>query len=763
METSVELPKKRKRSFVEAWLSDDRYNHWIRRVSSDDTLYYCTVCEKNFSCNAAHVSRHADSVCHRNKVQERQTYSRSGFLQEWLDIDEFKLWLCKDPHDNNFYLCKVCEKSYEAHLSHIRRHAKSATHLQLCAEKGIEASKDNDFNTQDAESPLSFDERKKSAEIRYAALIAEKNIPFRTAKEILSFFQHVGEDPNVLKSMSMGLTKCSNIISNVLYPVENIHVVHNLQRTKFSIFIDETSDICNEKWMTFFVRYVDPETLDIRLQLTKLINIDARDCSAEKLFQELKCEMSNMLIPFHNNIALSCDNASVMTGKHSSFKTKLEAEHKDVITLPCPCHSAALAAHAACAKLPSFCDDFLKKIANFLNTSPKRTAYFQEFCECFQEKYRKILKLSETRWLSHHTCVVRLLESWNTMEHFLREMVVSDKQTTSAEYLLSVMENVETKAYFLFLQYFLNFFNAFNAFFQAAETRIHLLQMKSENFLSEICRNFVKEELMKDLATLRNFSQKEIQKNDNEIFLGSECEQYLKDLMAKGYADIVATIRQKCLQVYETAANEIYKRLPINDTFLKALKVFGYPFLFDENREPSLQNIIVVARKLGAFNEDIKREWLALPVDFTQEEKDTLSKLNFDEMWKQILQRQSSNTTYKYPILRDVLNAVRALPNSNADPERVFSILTDLKTKRRNKLSSNSVNAICVLKSGLKARGETAITMKVTEQHLSRMSSDILYAASEKKKTSCLNIHIAEDEGQEEYIDDAVAHLSLTQ
>ena len=74
----------------------------------------------------------------------------------------------------------------------------------------------------------------------------------------------------------------SGIISNVLYPVEKERV-NKLQKTKFSVFVDETADICNEKWMTFFVRYVDPDTLDIRLQLVKLINIDARDSSAEKL------------------------------------------------------------------------------------------------------------------------------------------------------------------------------------------------------------------------------------------------------------------------------------------------------------------------------------------------------------------------------------------------------------------------------------------------------------------------------------------------
>jgi len=51
-----------------------------------------------------------------------------------------------------------------------------------------------------------------------------------------------------------------------LCPIETECVVDKIQNTKFTIFINKTSDICNNKWMTFLVRYLDPETLDIRTQ-----------------------------------------------------------------------------------------------------------------------------------------------------------------------------------------------------------------------------------------------------------------------------------------------------------------------------------------------------------------------------------------------------------------------------------------------------------------------------------------------------------------
>jgi len=147
--------------------------------------------------------------------------------------------------------------------------------------------------------------------------------------------------------------------------------------------------------------------------------------------------------------------------------------------------------------------------------------------------------------------------------------------------------------------------------------------------------------------------------------------------MTEGHIDVVKTVQQNCLEFYLTAADEICKRLPITNYFFLNLQVFApVVSLFDDNRQVSFQNVSFVAKTLGGFDEEaLRKERIELPADFT-EEKQNFSKLNFDEMRKEILQCQSNNT-YKYPNLRNVLSAVRSLPNSNADSERTFSILTD--------------------------------------------------------------------------------------
>ena len=100
--------------------------------------------------------------------------------------------------------------------------------------------------------------------------------------------------------------------------------------------------------------------------------------------------------------------------------------------------------------------------------------------------------------------------------------------------------------------------------------------------------------------------------------------------MEQGHEDIITNIRQKCLQFYITAAEDIRKRLPINNVFLKKLQIFQPQIaLFDINREMSFNDVLFIAKTLSKFDEnDLKEEWFALHADYTNDEKQTLATMN---------------------------------------------------------------------------------------------------------------------------------------
>lgn len=751
---------KRKRSFQKAWLSNVRFKFWIQAVPSNENIYHCIYCKRDISCNTF-PSKHANLLSHKNNMDATESSpiindgsacnndnknngTKTGkklkkykFQQKWLEKIEFKFWLREVVNYENLFSCLFCNKTMTGGLSRIQDHARSEKHIKNC-ENNKEINEDNETNNSAGKPVLSFDKRKKIAEIRYASFIVEKNVPFTVANETLKFFQQLEEhDPNILKNMTSNAIKCKKIITNVLAPVAIDRVVKIIEKTRFSVSIDETTDISKQKWMAFVVRYVDPLTLDTCSQLIKLIDIDAKTCCAKNLFGSFNSEMDRLGISFSNIIALSCDNASIMLGNQNSFKKKLENKCKNLLTINCPCHSSALIAQAACLKIPVKCDIFVKKIASFIRNSPKNTALYKDCFNNIQKPSKKILKLANTRWLSRYKSIENIVASWEAIKRFLTNISKNEKSQTG-KYLLELMQWNHLKAYLLFLKYTLNFFHIFNTIFQSTETKIHLLQSESLMLLNTVCKHFLKPELIEKIDDNFQFSLINHQKPLSEVNLGSECEKYLCELINEGHDDAVVNIRQYCLQFYICVAQETYKRLPINNQFLAKLQIFRPEVaLCETGREKSYNDLHFIAETLTGFDQNIlKNEWLTLPEKFTLMEKNQLASLNFDQMWINIFHQSDS-----FPNLKLILNAVRSLPNSNADSERVFSFLPDIKTKKRNKLSNTIVDAICVIKSALKTEKKTASTMMITDTHLSFMSSENFHSSFPKKKSNNLKLN----------------------
>ncbi|XP_066585576.1 protein FAM200A-like [Prorops nasuta] len=631
--------------------------------------------------------------------------TKAMFRNDWLDYDpSWKVWLQKAQNDDSKFYCLACDKEYVGDLSQVKRHASRQIHSNNV--KRLE--KPEDF---DAESPtcstdeqFNFNDRVKAAEIKVAAFFAEHNLSFLYSAELLKLFQDIGKEPNVLQSMSLGRTKATKIVNNVLCTYETKRIADNLKTNKFSVFVDETTDITNEKKMTLLTRYVDRKSLCVQIDLLQLINLDASDCSADKLFTAFSNELIRHEIPFSQITGLTCDNASVMIGKHESFQTKLLQKCPQLITMPCICHSSALAASHACKTIPLPLDNFIKKLIALENDS------------------KKLLKYAETRWLSRHNCIKRILELCSTLHQFLLEQMAEN--VNQAEELLVIMQNSETKAYLLFLEPVLERFNSFNASFQAKETKIQLLHESSINFLMFFANKFLKPAILQKeifLPNLHNidFSKKSNQLDLTEIDVGSECAHFLED-----------EIMDSKLTVEHAEANIA---------------------LFHDDREKSGVTLLHICRQLGTFDErSIAKEWIYLYRKESSEVRSYWSKLPFDEMWIAICSVKDNNDELKYPQLRSLLCLVRSLPHSNAEAERCFSIIPDCKTSKRNKIGADTLNAICVLKYALRCRNETPLTMNITKGHIDLMKSNNLYSSTPEKKKKKIHLQAASDVHNEE-------------
>lgn len=261
----------------------------------------------------------------------------------------------------------------------------------------------------------------KTAEIKICAYFTEHNIPFMAVDHFTDLLKNIFPDSKIVKDINLKRTKCVEIIKNVLCKNDIEELAADLRETVFSVLIDESTDICDQKSMCLLVKYINKNAGLSETKLLELIQINAKDCSAKNLYTDFKNCLQKYNIPLKNIIGVACDGANVMIGVRNSFFSHLKEDVPGAVLMKCICHSSAIIANKACANLPRTVEELMRLVYTYVSGSAKRSAIFVEMQEYFNEheKY-KILKLANTKWLSLHNCVVRMLLNWNVLINYFK-------------------------------------------------------------------------------------------------------------------------------------------------------------------------------------------------------------------------------------------------------------------------------------------------------------------------------------------------------
>lgn len=652
----------------------------------------------------------------RSSSSKQKSYSQK-FKREWLEVSQFRGWLV--THEKSKYLCKckACEVELRCGKSELEKHAATEKH------------KKNVLKTRGQQSMSSFFQKEtvhtrnvSEAEIKLANFFANHNVAFSVVEHLVPVLKDCFSDSSVAKDLKLGRSKTTEIVKNVLAKKETGDLVTELKRVYFSVLIDESTDISNNKIFCINVKYFDTHG-KLNDRLLEIITLDAKDSSAEKLFAAFKQSFNTKQLPLNNIVGFASDNASVMVGKHNSFLTRLKSETYNLIVLPCICHSSALVANKSCSKLSRTPEEFLRSIAAYFSLSPKRTAELFEMQAFFHNEQKKMIKLSVTRWLCMQHAVKRVLENWQVLTAYFQTVVLEDN-SKNVNFILSELNNHCTKAILLFLSYFLNFFNTFNALFQSKKLLVHLLSVECKKLFKQVIMHFVKPEYINNFKL--NFKHPEHFLGIKSIDLGAECNSFLLTLPE----NIQLSIRKSCLDFLVTAASEMQDRFPLSDVFFESLQFLNPRVALNIQKPDNLNNLSSVWNALksvpGIDGNLIDNQWRKLAVYFSDnDEKDPLLLKSVEEFWYTIGLYKNFQDEFEFENLSQLAKLCISLPHSNAETERVFSVVTDVKTKKRNKLSSEVLNSVAVIRF---SSSTCCQSFKVTEDHLKLMSSKNLYS-----------------------------------
>ena len=112
----------------------------------------------------------------------------------------------------------------------------------------------------------------------------------------------------------------------------------------------------------------------------------------------------------------------------------------------------------------------------------------QGFCKT---EPHKLLKPCQTRWLSLHQCVSRILEQWPALLLFFEAEVLEEK-TPHADKILGYLRSPYIKAMVEFMDFVLDNLTGLNKLFQSKKFELHRLVAEVSRTVKLFASNFMK-------------------------------------------------------------------------------------------------------------------------------------------------------------------------------------------------------------------------------------------------------------------------------
>lgn len=262
------------------------------------------------------------------------------FRDEWLKDPMLCKWLvCKTKQDGTKVAeCKYCRCELGTKYSDLGKHRLTEKHKAAATSTAATQSQIN--------FPRAATSSSNVAEGRVALFVAE-HCSIATADHLSGVIKKSFSDSHTARNYRMKRTKCASLLKNVLYPHFKDDLSADIGGSKFSVIIDESTDVSVSKLLSIAIIYYSTAKAKIVTSFLSLCVLEA--CTADGIVEGIKHTLKEFKIDLNNMVGIGTDNASVMTGVNNGVHQKLKAEVPNLILVRCVCHSLQLAISAAVA------------------------------------------------------------------------------------------------------------------------------------------------------------------------------------------------------------------------------------------------------------------------------------------------------------------------------------------------------------------------------------------------------------------------------
>ncbi|XP_072173823.1 uncharacterized protein [Diadema setosum] len=297
----------------------------------------------------------------------------------------------------------------------------------------------------------------------------------------------------------------------------------------------------------------------------------------------------------------------------------------------------------------------------------------------------------------------------------------SNYASTKSHKVYTTMKDPNYKLYCLFMKKTIPIFEEANVLLQRDEPCIHLLHDVMCGQLRRLLVRFVKPEVVASVPESKvyevDFHSEANLKSDDDLFIGHQPRQFIQENRDCDVELFYRSVRQ----YYVAACEYMIKSYPFKDPVLvnaeiinvakRAISLSQWMFFVEKFPEcMSAEEKEAVEEELCNFQADRLTEDILQP------------DVRIDEVWHSISKLTSlADGKPKYPSLCKIAELVIVMYHSNADCERIFSIVNKNKTEFRSSLSTRMVGNLMVRRMELLATN--------TPCHAVTHSTDLLQKA----------------------------------
>ena len=268
------------------------------------------------------------------------------------------VWLTKSTDGSNLTYCKLCRCTIVLRLSNLINHETTVKH-----KKNTPSSSQKTLSV--IKTSTKTDDKVKIAELQIAVSIS--------CHSAIHTIDHMSEimiahgTGSTLGQIKLHRTKCIALIKNVISPELKSDLIQDLQNKKYTLIIDESTDVSTQKYLCILVRYLSDKTNEITTSFLSLIPV--QEATGDNIFNLIKNEIESCNQDLKNCIGFASDGASNMVRCNNSVWTRIKDLSPSCIQYKCVCHSLALCAKYAISKLPSNIEFLLTEIPNWFRHS----------------------------------------------------------------------------------------------------------------------------------------------------------------------------------------------------------------------------------------------------------------------------------------------------------------------------------------------------------------------------------------------------------